>query len=159
MMAKAMGNNVTVISSSNKKEELAKKMGVDDYIVSKDSNSMKSVTKSLDIILDTIGADHEIEPFLDMLKKNGTFIVLGIVSKPFNVDSKKLIGDQIKITGSDTGGMKVTQECIDFMAEKNLIVDTKHISSLESLQEVDEELRQGNPDSLFRYVIDIGKLL
>ena len=70
-----------------------------------------------------------------------------------------MIGDQIKITGSDTGGMKVSQECIDFMAKNNLIVDTKLISSLESLQEVDEELRHGNPDSLFRYVIDIGELL
>ena len=86
IMAKAMGNEVTVISTSNKKEELAKKMDVDAYIISKDPNSVKSVTKSLDIILDTIGADHEIEPFLEMLKKNGTFVVLGIVSKPFKVN-------------------------------------------------------------------------
>ena len=75
------------------------------------------------------------------------------------MDSRKLIGDQIKITGSDTGGMKETQECIDFMANNNLIVDTKLISSLENLQEVDEELSKGNTSSLFRYVIDIGQLL
>jgi len=159
IMAKAMGNEVTVISTSNKKEELARQMGMDGYIVSKDLDFMKKSSNSLDIILDTIGADHEIENYLDMLKKNGTFVVLGIVSKPFEVDSKKLIGDQIKITGSDTGGMKVTQECIEFMAKKELFVETKLISSLDQLQKVDEELTKGTASSLYRYVIDIGKLL
>ena len=85
IMAKVMGNKVTVISTSNKKEDLFRKMGLDDYIISKDPNSLKSATKSMDIILDTIGADHEIQPYLEMLKKNGTFVVLGIVSKPFEV--------------------------------------------------------------------------
>ena len=85
IMAKAMGNEVTIISTSNKKEELARKMGMDGYIVSKDLESMKKSSNSLDIILDTIGADHEIEHYIDMLKKNGTFVVLGIVSKPFEV--------------------------------------------------------------------------
>ena len=75
------------------------------------------------------------------------------------IDSKKLIGDQIQITGSDTGGMKVTQECIDFMAQKELFVETKLISNLDELQKVDEELTKGTASSLFRYVIDIGKLL
>ena len=88
IMAKAMGNEVTIISTSNKKEELARKMGMDNYIVSKDLHSMKKSSNSLDIILDTIGADHEIEHYIDMLKKNGTFVVLGIVSKPFEVNSK-----------------------------------------------------------------------
>ena len=85
IMAKVMGNKVTVISTSNKKEDLSRKMGLDDYIVSKDPNSFKSAMKSMDIILDTIGADHDIQPYLEMLKKNGTFVVLGIVSKPFEV--------------------------------------------------------------------------
>ena len=85
IMAKAMGNEVTIISTSNKKEELARKMGMDGYIVSKDLDSMKKSSNSLNIILDTIGADHEIEHYIDMLKKNGTFVVLGIVSKPFEV--------------------------------------------------------------------------
>ena len=86
IMAKAMGNEVTIISTSNKKEELAGQMGMDGYIVSKDLDSMKKSSNSLDIILDTIGADHDIEHYIDMLKKNGTFVVLGIVSKPFEVN-------------------------------------------------------------------------
>ena len=55
--------------------------------------------------------------------------------------------------------MKVTQECIDFMAQKELFVETKLISNLDELQKVDEELTKGTASSLFRYVIDIGKLL
>ena len=86
IMAKAMGNEVTIISTSNKKEELARQMGMDGYIVSKDLDSMKKSSNSLDMILDTSGADHEIEHYIDMLKKNGTFVVLGIVSKPFEVN-------------------------------------------------------------------------
>ena len=74
------------------------------------------------------------------------------------MDSKKLIADQIKITGSDTGGMKVTQECIDFMAKNDLVVETKIISSLDELQDVDEELTKGNANSPHRYVIDMSKI-
>ena len=62
-MAKVMGNKVTVISTSNKKEDLSRSMGLDDYIVSKDPNSFKSAMKSMDIILHTVGADHDIQPY------------------------------------------------------------------------------------------------
>ena len=74
------------------------------------------------------------------------------------MDSKKLIADQIKITGSDTGGMKVTQECVDFMAKNDVTVDVKIISNIDELQVVDEELRKGNANSLHRYVIDMSKI-
>ena len=59
--------------TSNNKKELAKQFGVDSYISSKDLNIMKSIEKSMDIILDTVGAEQDIEPYLDLLKKNGTF--------------------------------------------------------------------------------------
>ena len=88
VMAKAMGNRVTVISTSDRKEQMAKEMGVDRFIVSKNTQSMASAKKSLNIILNTIGADHELSPFLDLLKKKGTMVVLGIVSAPFKASHK-----------------------------------------------------------------------
>ena len=90
VMAKAMGNRVTVISTSDRKEQMAKEMGVDRFIVSKNTQSMASAKKSLNIILNTIGADHELSPFLDLLKKKGTMVVLGIVSAPFKASHQSL---------------------------------------------------------------------
>ena len=75
------------------------------------------------------------------------------------MDSKRLISDQIKITGSDNGGMKLTQESVDFMAKHNISVETKLISTLEELQEVDDNYRNGLSNPPFRYVIDIEKML
>merc|ERR1712142_327764 len=143
MMAKAMGNSVTVISTSNSKEELARKLGADDFILSKQEESMKTAGRSLDIILDTVGADHELMALTKLLKKKGTIVVLGIVSKPFQVDSVRLIEDQIRITGSDTGGMRMTQDCIDFMAKHSLFPETKLIKNLEELDAAEKSLKLG----------------
>ena len=85
MMAKAMGNKVTVISTSDKKEALAKKMGADHFVISKQPESMKTAKNSLDILLDTVGADHDIMTYFELMKKKGTLVVLGIVSSPFQV--------------------------------------------------------------------------
>ena len=88
MMAKAMGNKVTVISTSDKKEVLAKKMGADHFVISKQPESMKTAKNSLDILLDTVGADHDIMTYFELMKKKGTLVVLGIVSSPFKVQSQ-----------------------------------------------------------------------
>ena len=85
LLAKAMGNTVTVISSSNKKEGVAKGMGADKFLVSSDSDKMKENAKSLDIILDTISANHDIRPLVDLLKKKGTQVQLGLAIKPYEV--------------------------------------------------------------------------
>ena len=89
MMAKAMGNKVTVISTSDKKEDLAKKMGADHFVISKQPESMKTAKNSLDILLDTVGADHDIMTYFELMKKKGTLVVLGIVSSPFKVQITK----------------------------------------------------------------------
>ena len=82
MMAKSMGNHVTVISTSNKKEALAKQVGADNYIISKDSESKTVIAGSLDLILDTIPAPHDINSYLTLLKKNGIFNIIGAVMEP-----------------------------------------------------------------------------
>jgi len=160
MMAKAMGNTVTVISTSNKKEALARKLGADNFVLSKQSESMKAGEKSLDILLDTVGADHDLMAFAGLLKKKGKLVVLGIVATPFQVDSTKLIQDQIIITGSDTGGMRMTQDCIDFMAEHSLFPETRTISSLDQLEIAENALKLGGSSSTeSRYVLDIEKMI
>ena len=85
LIANAMECKVTVISSSNKKENLAKKLGAEEYMISSDSVSMKKREKSFDIILNTIGAEHDLMPYLGLLKKKGTMVMLGIVTTPLKV--------------------------------------------------------------------------
>ena len=85
MIAKAMGNKVTVISSSTNKETLAKKLGVDHFICSKQPGTLTNAKKSFDILLDTVGADHDLMGFAELMKKKGTMVILGIVSTPFQV--------------------------------------------------------------------------
>ena len=83
MLARAMGNKVTVISTSETKKELAKKLGADVFLSSNNPEDFKNGEKTLDILLDTVGANHEL--LLKLIKKKGTIVVLGIVSQPFTV--------------------------------------------------------------------------
>ena len=85
MIANAMGCRVTVISTSDKKENLAKKLGAEEYIISTNSDAMKKRAKSFDIILNTIGAEHDLMSYLGLLKKKGTMVMLGIVTTPLKV--------------------------------------------------------------------------
>ena len=153
-----MGNNVTIVSSSPNKEEMAKSMGADKFVVSQNSEAMKEATKSLDLILDTIAADHDIGPILNLLKKKSTYVVLGLCFKPLQVGAIKLLLDQVKITGSSVGGMKTTQECIDFIAKKNLQVKTKMLTSIAEVSKAEMALQKGN-DSGVRYVVDLQQAL
>ena len=89
MLAKAMGNKVTVISTSNTKKDLANRMGADVFVNSKNPGDLQYAEKTLDILLDTVGADHQLP--LGLLKKKGTLVVLGIVSQPFEVSNDILL--------------------------------------------------------------------
>merc|ERR1711879_702585 len=144
LLAKAMGNHVTVISSSSRKESMAMSMGADKLLVSSDTEAMKSSARSIDLILDTISANHDIRPLVDLLKKKGTTVQLGLAIQPFQIGAFKLLTDQVKITGSSVGGMKITQECINFIAEKNLQIKTKTLESIEEVEDAMKVLEKGN---------------
>ena len=133
-------------------------VGADNYIISKDAECMAANAGSLDLILDTIPSNHDINPYLSLLKKKGTIVVLGVAMEPFQIGAFTLLFNQYRITGSATGGMKATQECINFMAEHGLQVKTEMINSIAELEQAEECLNKGN-DAGVRYVLDIGKIL
>jgi len=157
LLAKAMGNHVTVISSSPRKIALAKELGADDYVAQSDEEAMKAATMTLDLIIDTIPASHDINPPLNLIKKKGTYVVVGVAPEPFKVSAFKLIMDQVKITGSATGGMKITQECINFVAKNNILQKIEMINTFDEMNHATEQLNKGN-DSGVRYVIDMEKI-
>lgn len=154
-LAAAMGNEVTAISTSPSKEETARKIGASRFVVSSDADSMAAAAKSLDLVLNTVSASHEVTSYTPLLARNGTIVQLGVVLTPHSVSQLALMRDRISIAGSIIGGMPNTQECMDFCAEKGIRPEIELITD-ERLDEVFEILAKKN-DTIKRYVLDLDK--
>ena len=85
LLAKAMGNTVTAISTSSNKEKKAREMGATNFVISKDEESMKKATGSLDLILNTVSADHELAMYIPLLAQDGVIVMLGATTKSHGV--------------------------------------------------------------------------
>jgi len=153
-LAKAMGNEVYAISTSPNKEEAAKAAGADKFVVSSDADSMKTAENSLDLILNTVSASHQLNHYLPLLKKDGTLVQLGLVLTDHQIQQFPLMMKRVSIAGSLIGGLPETQECMDFCAKHNIIPDTKVIKA-DELDSVYTALSQKN-DSIIRYVLDVA---
>ena len=152
-LAKAMGNEVTAISTSPDKKNDAMAIGADTFIVSVDSESMASAENSLDLILNTASVPIELSNYLTMLRKDGSFVQLGNVTSSNNIDQHPFIMKRISLSGSFAGGTLDTQKCMDFCAENNIIPSTKLVKA-HQINEVYEMLQDKN-DQIIRYVLDI----
>ncbi|XP_024969909.1 probable cinnamyl alcohol dehydrogenase 6 [Cynara cardunculus var. scolymus] len=152
--AKAFGHRVTVISTSPSKEVEARKLlGADDFIISTDPKQMQSNTRTLDFILDTVAAPHSLGPILELLKVNGTLVLVGAPDKPLELPSFPLIFGKRAVKGSMTGGIKETQEMLNFCGENNITCDIETVTS----DKINEALtRLAKNDVKYRFVIDIA---
>ncbi|MDQ2720273.1 MAG: NAD(P)-dependent alcohol dehydrogenase [Bacteroidota bacterium] len=151
----AFGAEVTVISTSPHKETDAKKLGAHKFLVSKDESKMKESQRSFDFILDTVANDHDIHPYLNLLKTNGTYINVGMPVKPWDISSFSLVAGNKTITGSGAGGVPETQEMLDFCAEHNIVSDIELIN-IKDIHTAFERMEKG--DVRYRFVIDMATL-
>ncbi|KAJ8765636.1 hypothetical protein K2173_014758 [Erythroxylum novogranatense] len=155
--AKAFGAKVTVISTSpSKKDEALKHLGADSFIVSRDQDQLQAASGTLDGIIDTVSAVHPIVPLIGLLKTNGKLVLVGAPEKPLELVAFSLIIGRKQIGGSGIGGMKETQEMIDFAAKHNIAAEIE-IISMDYINSAMERLAKG--DVRYRFVIDIGKSL
>ncbi|CAA0821035.1 Cinnamyl alcohol dehydrogenase 8 [Striga hermonthica] len=155
--AKAFGTKVTVISTSlSKKKEAIENLGADKFLVSRDPDQMKAAEGTLDGIIDTVSADHPIPPLLSLLKPNGTLVMVGVPEKPLEIPVMPLIMGRKGVFGSAIGGIKETQEMLDFAAEHNILPDVE-IISMDYINTAMERLLKS--DVKYRFVIDIAKSL
>merc|ERR1719481_2177926 len=152
-LAKAMGNTVTAISTSPHKEQAARAIGADNFVVSTDSESMKTAAKSLDLILNTVSASHNLNHYLGLLDVKGALVQLGLVLTPHPVLQLPLMFSKHSIAGSLIGGLPETQDCIDFCFKHNIIPKVK-VVNFKDLSGVYSELSNKN-DSIIRNVLDI----
>lgn len=155
--AKAFGAKVTVISTSiGKKDEAIKHLGADAFLVSKDAEQMQAAVKSMDGIIDTVSANHSFVPLLMLLKTNGKLITVGAPEKPQELPAFPLLMGRKTVAGSAIGGMKETQEMVDFAAKNNITPDVEVIP-MDYINTAMERLFKS--DVKYRFVLDVGNTL
>jgi uncharacterized zinc-type alcohol dehydrogenase-like protein len=150
-----MGAEVTVLSTSPSKEADAKKLGAHKFVVTKDEAAVASVKNYFDFIIDTVSAQHDLNLYLAMLRLDGTMILLGVPPETPQLQVFNLIGKRRRVAGSLIGGIKETQEMLDYCAENNIMSDVEVIPMSE-INNAYERILKG--DVHYRFVIDLKTL-
>jgi len=153
-IAKAMGATVTVLSHSANKRDAALALGADDFVLTSDEDAFKKNAKRFDFILDTVSAQHDYNAYLELLKRGKTMVLVGIPD-PIPLSAGSLVMQRRHLAGSLIGGIRETQEMLDFCAEHNVLSDVEVIP-VEKVNEAYERVIQS--DVRYRFVIDIKSL-
>lgn len=153
--AVALGAEVALVSTSSAKEKDAKEMGAHHFIHSGNKEQMKKFNGYFDVVLNTIAAPHPYGAYLDLLKLNGTMAIVGLPPGKQDLSAFSLITNRRSILGSSIGGMKETQEMLDFCAENNIVSDVEVIP-IQKINEAWERMLKG--DVRYRFVIDTTTL-
>ena len=125
--AHALGAHVVVFTTSPGKVEDAKRLGADEVVISKNADEMAKHAGSFDFILDAVSADHDVTAYINLLKRDGNLTMVGAPEKPLSVPAFGLIFGRRSLSGSPIGGIKETQEMLDFCGEHNITADVEVI--------------------------------
>lgn len=150
-LAKSMGAEVSVFSTSPNKEKDAKKLGAKNFIISRDEKNFEKYAEYFDFILDAVAAPHDLNLYLGTLKRDGTMVLVGVPTKPAEVSAFSLIGGRKRLTGSLIGGIKETQEMLNYCFKKKVYPEIEMISASQ-INEAYERTIKG--DVKYRFVID-----
>lgn len=154
-LAHSMGANVTVLTNSEKKIKDAKRLGADDVVLIGNEKEMKKHSASLDLIIDTASSKHDVGKFLELLKRNGKIVLVGLPSEALEIEPFSLVNGHRVLAGSGLGGIKGTQEMLDYCAEHGIVSDVE-IIPIQKANEAYERIMKG--DVRYRFVIDISSL-
>lgn len=154
-LAHAMGAHVTILSHSEKKRVDGEKLGADEFLVLKTEDDFLKHGHRFDLIINTVSAPLNIEQFVSLLNRDGTMVLLGVPPKPHELPAFSLIGGRRSVAGSLIGGIKETQEMLDFCGKHNIVSDIEKIS-MNQINEAYERMLTG--DVKYRFVIDLATL-
>jgi alcohol dehydrogenase (NADP+) len=154
-LAKAMGAEVIVFTTSSAKVEDAKRLGADDVVLSKEPEEMRRYAGKLHFILDAVSAKHDINAYLNQLRVDGALVLVGAPEQPLPVAAFSLIPYRRSFAGSMIGGIPETQEMLDFCGQHNIVADIEMIN-IQQINEAYERLLKG--DVKYRFVIDMASL-
>jgi uncharacterized zinc-type alcohol dehydrogenase-like protein len=153
--AKALGAHVVLFTTSANKTADAKRLGADEVVISKDQAQMQKHAASFDFILDTASAEHDLNAYLQLVKLNGTMTLVGAPEKPAPVSAFVLLVRRRQLAGSIIGGIRETQEMLDFCAEHGITSDVEVIPIQQTNQAFE---RLAKSDVKYRFVIDMASL-
>lgn len=155
-LARALGATVVAFTTSPSKREEALRLGADEVVVSPDADEMAAHTGSFDFILNTVAAPHDLDPFVTLLKRDGTLTLVGVPAEPHPSPAVfNLVFGRRSIAGSLIGGIAETQEMLDFCAEHGITADIEMIA----MDEIEEAYRRMTAsDVKYRFVIDMATL-
>src|SRR5688572_1251756 len=154
-IAHALGAHVVAFTTSPGKKEDALRLGADEVVVSRNANEMQKHAGSFDFILDCVSADHDINAYLNLLKRDGNITLVGAPEKPLAVAAFNLIFGRRSLSGSPIGGLAETQEMLDFCGKHNIIADVEVIP-IQKVNEAYERLLKS--DVKYRFSIDMASL-
>jgi uncharacterized zinc-type alcohol dehydrogenase-like protein len=154
-LAKALGAEVIVFTTSQSKIEDAKHLGADDVVLSKDKEQIEKYAGRLHFVLDTVSGEHDINAYLDLLRVDGSLALVGAPEHPLPVKAFSLIPYRRNFAGSTIGGIAETQEMLDFCGKHNIVADIEMIN-IQQINEAYERLMKG--EVKYRFVIDMASL-
>jgi len=151
----AFGAETVQFTTSPSKIADAKALGADEVIISKDAAEMAKHAGTFDFILDCVSADHDVNAYLGLLKRDGTLCLVGVPDKPVSVSAFSVVAGRKAFAGSMIGGIRETQEMLDFCAEKGIVSDIE-MTSFDKLDEAYERVLKS--DVKYRFVLDTSTL-
>ena len=153
--AHALGAHVVMITTSPSKSEDAKKLGADEVLISKNDEEMKKHQGSFDFLLNTVPVGHDMNPYVALLKRDATMVLVGAIEPLDPLHGGGLITGRKRIAGSIIGGIKETQEMLDFCGKHNIVSDIEMID----MQNINEAFdRVVKSDVKYRFVIDMKSM-
>lgn len=153
-LAHAMGAHVVMITTSPNKANDAKKLGAAEVLISKDESDMAKHANSFDLIIDTVPVAHDLNPYIQLLKRDKTLVIVGPID-PVGVHGANLILKRRNVAGSVIGGIKETQEMLDFCGKHKIVCDVEMIEA-DYINEAYERMLKS--DVKYRFVIDLASM-
>ena len=150
-LAAAMGAEVTVLSQSLKKMEDGLRLGAQHYYATSDPDTFKVLRNRFDVIINTVSAHIDVRAYMATLRPHGAMVLLGLPTEALEVNAGNLIGGRKSLTGSNIGGIRETQEMLDFCAEHGVTAEIELINADQINEAYD---RVVNSDVRYRFVID-----
>lgn len=154
-LAVSMGADVTVLSTSPSKKDDALKLGAHHFVVTTDRANLKPLAGTFNFILDCVSADHEMDMYLKLLDIDGAMVMVGLPENPVSAKAFSLAGNNRTLAGSSIGGIKETQEMLDYCAANNIVSDIELVP-ITKIEEAYE--RTIKADVRYRFVIDMSSL-
>lgn len=153
--AHALGAHVVVFTTSPSKKDDALRLGADEVVISRNADEMQKHAESFDFILDAVSADHDINAYINLLRRDGNLTLVGAPAKPLAISAFSLIMRRRSFSGSNIGGIAETQEMLDFCGKHNITADVEVIP-IQKVNEAYERLLKS--DVKYRFSIDMASL-